>query len=70
MKFGFSQKAILGLLFDLMNIPQPEWTEDETVALESVEQSRFQESFRLTESFLVSEGKYILPNISKNRFVS
>lgn len=52
-----------------MNIPQPEWTDDENVALESIQFSRFQESFKLTEGFVVSEGKYILPNLVNNRFV-
>ncbi len=63
------QKAVLELLFDLMNIPQPDWTDDENAVLESVH-SRFQESFKLNEGFLVSEGKQTLPSLSKTRFIS
>lgn len=61
--------AILELIFELLNIPQPDWTDDEAVALESVQFSRFRESFKLSEGFLVAEGKYVLSSLSKCRFV-
>ncbi|XP_065214421.1 rapamycin-insensitive companion of mTOR isoform X2 [Planococcus citri] len=61
------RKAVIELLFELMNIPQPEWTDDEVIALDSVEHSRAQESFRLSEGYLVDEGRSILPSLSKNR---
>lgn len=61
------QKAILELLCELLNIPQPEWTDDENIALESIQFSQHRESFKLSEGFLVSEGKMVLPNFSKTR---
>lgn len=61
------RKAILELLYELINIPQPEFTDDENAALESVELSRYLESFKLSEGFLVAEGKHYLPTLSKNR---
>lgn len=41
----FFQKAILELLYELLGLPQPTWTEDYSVALQSVDPSDFQVSF-------------------------
>lgn len=67
--FMIFQKAILELLCELLSIPQPEWTDDENIALESIQFSQHRESFKLSEGFLVSEGKLVMPNFSKTRLV-
>lgn len=61
------QKAILEFLCELLSISQSEWTDDENIALESIQFAQHRESFKLSEGFLVSEGKMVLPNFSKTR---
>lgn len=38
----FYQKAILDLLYELVGLPQPEWTDEISVALDAVDPSDFQ----------------------------
>ncbi|XP_072940990.1 rapamycin-insensitive companion of mTOR isoform X2 [Epargyreus clarus] len=58
------EKAILDLLYELVGLPQPEWTDEISVALDAVDPSDFQDSWRLNEGFVAAEGTAILPHLS------
>ncbi|GBP15175.1 Rapamycin-insensitive companion of mTOR [Eumeta japonica] len=58
------RKAILDLLYELLGLPQPEWTDEISVALDAVDPSDFQDSWRLNEGFVAAEGMAILPHLS------
>lgn len=60
---------MLDLLYELLCLAQPEWSDEMSVALEAVDPSRSQDSFRLTEGFVAAEGKAVLPHLSKCRWV-
>ncbi|CAG2068296.1 unnamed protein product, partial [Timema podura] len=60
-------KAILDLLYDLLGLPQPEWTDEFSVALEAVDPSHPQDIWRLSEGFVAAEGKAVLPHLAKFR---
>ncbi|CAB3243727.1 unnamed protein product [Arctia plantaginis] len=57
------RKAILDLLYELVGLPQPEWTDEISVALDAVDPSDFQDSWRLNEGFVATEGTAILPHL-------
>ncbi|KAF9798869.1 hypothetical protein SFRURICE_020433 [Spodoptera frugiperda] len=57
------RKAILDLLYELVGLPQPEWTDEISVALDAVDPSDFQDSWRLNEGFVAAEGVAILPHL-------
>ncbi|XP_034242434.1 rapamycin-insensitive companion of mTOR [Thrips palmi] len=61
------RKAVLDLLYDLLGIPLPEWTDELSVALDAVDPSHPQDSWRLNEGFIAAEGKGVLPHLSKFR---
>uniref|UniRef100_A0A1B6C0I0 Rapamycin-insensitive companion of mTOR domain-containing protein n=1 Tax=Clastoptera arizonana TaxID=38151 RepID=A0A1B6C0I0_9HEMI len=61
------RKAVLDLLYELLCLAQPEWSDEMSVALEAVDPSRSQESFRLAEGFVAAEGRAVLTNLSKCR---
>ncbi|RVE41299.1 hypothetical protein evm_014048 [Chilo suppressalis] len=58
------RKAILDLMYELVGLPQPEWTDEISVALDAVDPSDFQDSWRLNEGFVATEGTAILPHLS------
>ncbi|XP_038210519.1 rapamycin-insensitive companion of mTOR-like [Zerene cesonia] len=58
------RKAILDLLYELVGLRQPEWTDEISVALDAVDPSDFQDSWRLNEDFVAAEGMAILPHLS------
>ncbi|XP_060801043.1 rapamycin-insensitive companion of mTOR [Amyelois transitella] len=58
------RKAILDLLYELVGLPQPEWTDEISVALDAVDPSDFQDSWRLNDGFVAAEGTAILPHLS------
>lgn len=59
------RKAILDLLYELLGLPQPEWTDELSVALSAVDPSEPQISWRLNEGFVVAEGQSVLPHLAK-----
>ncbi|XP_063227632.1 rapamycin-insensitive companion of mTOR [Bacillus rossius redtenbacheri] len=59
------RKGILDLLYDLLCLPQPEWTDEYSVALDAVDPSRPRDSWRLSEGFVAAEGRDVLPNLAK-----
>lgn len=64
----FFQKAVLDLLYDLLCLAQPEWSDEISVAIDAVDPSRYQESFKLSDGFVAAEGRTVLPHISKSRY--
>lgn len=58
------QKAILDLLYELLSVPQPGWTDDYNVALQTVDPSDFQDSWLLSNGFVSAEGRSILPSLA------
>ncbi|CAH2107437.1 unnamed protein product [Euphydryas editha] len=57
------RKAILDLLYELVGLPQPDWTDEISVALDAVDPADFQDSWRLNEGFVAAEGTAILPHL-------
>lgn len=59
-----SQKAILDLLYELLWLPQPQWTDEYSVAINAVDPADYHDSWRLSEGFVAMEGKNILPSLA------
>ncbi|KAH8362188.1 hypothetical protein KR084_008923 [Drosophila pseudotakahashii] len=58
------RKAILDLLYELLSLPQPTYTDDYAVALQAVDPSDFQASWLLSNGFVSAEGRSILPTLA------
>ncbi|XP_037816868.1 rapamycin-insensitive companion of mTOR isoform X1 [Lucilia sericata] len=58
------RKAILELLYELLGLPQPIWTDDYIVALQAVDPSDFQVNWLLSNGFVAAEGRSILPSLA------
>lgn len=58
------RKAILDLLYELLGLPQPAWTDEYSVALAAVDPSDYQDSWRLAEGFVAMEGRSVLPSLA------
>ncbi|KAI3362444.1 hypothetical protein L3Q82_012250, partial [Scortum barcoo] len=59
--------ALLEVLYDIFQLVVPVATTDFSEALISVDPSRFQDSWRLSDGFVASEAKTILPHRSHSR---
>lgn len=58
------RKAILDLMYELLGLPQPAWTDEYAVALAAVDPSDYQDSWRLAEGFVAMEGRSVLPSLA------
>lgn len=58
--------AVLELLYELLDLPLPTWTDEPDVALAAVDPSRPRDSWKLSEGFVAAEGKFILPSLSSH----
>ncbi|KAH8404427.1 hypothetical protein KR222_010690, partial [Zaprionus bogoriensis] len=58
------RKAILDLLYELLSVPLPSWTDDYAIALQTVDPSDFQDSWLLNNGFISAEGRSILPSLA------
>lgn len=58
------RKAILDLMYELLGLPQPAWTDEYSVALAAVDPSDYQDSWRLAEGFVAMEGRAVLPSLA------
>ncbi|XP_017477369.1 PREDICTED: uncharacterized protein LOC108367295, partial [Rhagoletis zephyria] len=58
------RKAIMDLLYELLNVPQLPWTDDYTIALQTVDPSNFQDAWLLENGFVAMEGRFILPSLA------
>ncbi|XP_057305998.1 rapamycin-insensitive companion of mTOR-like isoform X2 [Hydractinia symbiolongicarpus] len=56
------RKAIIDTLFEIFCLRQPKMTDDYVAALRSVDPSSMQETWKLTESFLLPEADAVLPH--------
>ncbi|KAK1788330.1 hypothetical protein P4O66_016775 [Electrophorus voltai] len=61
------RKGLLEVLYDIFRLPVPVVTQDFIEALISVDPSRFQDSWRLSDGFVASEAKMILPHRARSR---
>ncbi|KAJ9598512.1 hypothetical protein L9F63_010802, partial [Diploptera punctata] len=61
------RKGILDLLYDLLGLPQPEWTDEFSVALEAIDPSHPRDAWKLQDGFISAEGKDVLPHLAKYR---
>lgn len=60
------RKAILDLLYELLGLPQPQWTDEYNVALSVVDPADYHDSWRLSEGFVAMEGRFVLPSLASN----
>ncbi|KAG7481573.1 hypothetical protein MATL_G00067520 [Megalops atlanticus] len=61
------RKGLLEVLYEIFRLPVPVATHDFIEALLSVDPSRFQDSWRLSDGFVASEAKVILPHRARSR---
>ncbi|KAG9265553.1 rapamycin-insensitive companion of mTOR [Astyanax mexicanus] len=61
------RRGLLEVLYDIFRLPVPVVTQDFIEALLSVDPSRFQDSWRLSDGFVASEAKIILPHRARSR---
>ncbi|XP_056601916.1 rapamycin-insensitive companion of mTOR [Triplophysa dalaica] len=61
------RKALLEVMYDIFRLPAPMVTDDFEEALHSVDPSRFQDGWRLSDGFVAAEGKVILPHRARSR---
>lgn len=59
--------AVLELLYDLLDLPLPTWTDEPDVALAAVDPNRSRDSWRLSEGFVAAEAQSVLPTLSSHR---
>ncbi|XP_014226936.1 rapamycin-insensitive companion of mTOR [Trichogramma pretiosum] len=55
--------AVLELLYELLGLPLPEWTDEPDVALAAIDPNRVRSSWKLSENFVAAEGRTILPSL-------
>ncbi|XP_051967388.1 rapamycin-insensitive companion of mTOR [Xyrauchen texanus] len=61
------RKALLEVMYEIFRLPVPLVTGDFEEALHSVDPSRFQDSWRLSDGFVAAEAKVILPHRARSR---
>ncbi|XP_071377202.1 rapamycin-insensitive companion of mTOR-like isoform X1 [Centroberyx affinis] len=61
------RKGLLEVLYEIFRLPLPIVTQDFTEALLSVDPSRFQDSWRLSDGFVAAEAKVLLPHRARSR---
>lgn len=61
------RKAILELLYEVFGLDHEIWTDEINVAVENIDPSKHQESWKLNEKFVAAEGKDVLPHKACSR---
>uniref|UniRef100_A0A674BMQ6 RPTOR independent companion of MTOR complex 2 n=1 Tax=Salmo trutta TaxID=8032 RepID=A0A674BMQ6_SALTR len=61
------RKGLMEVLYEIFRIPLPIVTQDFTEALLSVDPSRCQDSWRLSDGFVAAEAKVLLPHRARSR---
>uniref|UniRef100_A0A673I8A9 Rapamycin-insensitive companion of mTOR-like n=1 Tax=Sinocyclocheilus rhinocerous TaxID=307959 RepID=A0A673I8A9_9TELE len=61
------RKALLEVMYEIFRLPVPIVTGDFEEALHSVDPSKFQDSWRLSDGFVAAEAKVILPHRARSR---
>ena len=62
-----TRRTILDLLYQSLSLQVPDWTDEFEVAMKVADPSAFKDSWKLTEGFVASEGKGLLPHLAKSR---
>lgn len=53
------------MLYELLGLPQPEWTDELSVALSAIDPAEPQAAWRLSEGFVAAEGRSVLPHLAR-----
>ncbi|XP_057216036.1 rapamycin-insensitive companion of mTOR isoform X2 [Triplophysa rosa] len=61
------RQGLLEVMYDIFRLPVPVATQDFIEALLSVDPGRFQDTWRLSDGFVASEAKIILPHRARSR---
>ncbi|XP_052412366.1 rapamycin-insensitive companion of mTOR isoform X1 [Carassius gibelio] len=61
------RKALLEVMYEIFRLPVPLVTGDFEEALHSVDPSKFQDGWRLSDGFVAAEAKVILPHRARSR---
>ncbi|KAM9547667.1 rapamycin-insensitive companion of mTOR-like isoform 4-T4 [Salvelinus alpinus] len=61
------RKGLMEVLYEIFRLPLPIVTQDFTEALLSVDPSRCQDSWRLSDGFVAAEAKVLLPHRARSR---
>ncbi|XP_069739810.1 rapamycin-insensitive companion of mTOR-like isoform X2 [Narcine bancroftii] len=61
------RRGLIEVLYDIFRLPIPVETQEFSEALLSVDPSRFQDSWRLSDGFVAAEAKTILPHRARSR---
>uniref|UniRef100_A0A4W5JYV5 RPTOR independent companion of MTOR complex 2 n=1 Tax=Hucho hucho TaxID=62062 RepID=A0A4W5JYV5_9TELE len=61
------RKGLMEVLYEIFRLPLPIITQDFTEALLSVDPSRCQDSWRLSDGFVAAEAKVLLPHRARSR---
>uniref|UniRef100_A0A673I6D5 Rapamycin-insensitive companion of mTOR-like n=1 Tax=Sinocyclocheilus rhinocerous TaxID=307959 RepID=A0A673I6D5_9TELE len=61
------RKALLEVMYEIFRLPVPIVTGDFEEALHSVDPSKFQDGWRLSDGFVAAEAKVILPHRARSR---
>ncbi|MGH0170487.1 UNVERIFIED_CONTAM: hypothetical protein FKN15_059063 [Acipenser sinensis] len=61
------RQELLEVMYDIFRLPVPVVTQDFIEALLSVDPSRFQDSWRLSDGFVAAEAKFLLPHRARSR---
>ncbi|XP_067087124.1 LOW QUALITY PROTEIN: rapamycin-insensitive companion of mTOR-like [Osmerus mordax] len=61
------RKSLLEVLYEIFRLPVPLATPDFTEAILSVDPSRFQDNWRLSDGFVAAEAKVLLPHRARSR---
>jgi rapamycin-insensitive companion of mTOR len=59
-----ARKSVMDFFNDILGLPDISWTDEVGVALQDVDPSKMQDSWKLADGFVAQEGKGILPHLS------
>lgn len=54
----------MDLLYELLWLPQPIWTDEYSVAIAAIDPADYQDAWRLAEGFVAMEGRNVLPSLA------
>jgi rapamycin-insensitive companion of mTOR len=69
-KLLYVQRTILDLICEILDVKFPTWSDEVSVALSAVDPSYPQDSWKLSEGFVVQEALSVLPHLAISTCVS
>lgn len=54
----------MDLLYELLWLPQPIWTDEYSVAIAAIDPADYQDAWRMAEGFVAMEGRNVLPSLA------